>query len=106
MDHFSLHVIMSLHIVMKIQMKKSASHLSLSTVEYNIVYNTIFCVQSCLIFCDPHELWPARLFCPWNFPSKNIGVGYHFPPAAAPGLGLWVAPQGHHPWPRVRGGFS
>ena len=27
-------------------------------------------------------------------------------PAAAPGLGLEVAPQGHHPWPRARGGFS
>ena len=27
-------------------------------------------------------------------------------PAAAPGLGLRVAPQGHRPWPRARGGFS
>ena len=27
-------------------------------------------------------------------------------PAAALGLGLGVAPQGHHPWPPVRGGFS
>ena len=27
-------------------------------------------------------------------------------PAAASGLGLGVAPQGHRPWPRVRGGFS
>ena len=27
-------------------------------------------------------------------------------PAAGPGLGLGVAPQGHHPWPRARGGFS
>ena len=27
-------------------------------------------------------------------------------PAAAPGLGLRVAPQGHCLWPRVRGGFS
>ena len=26
--------------------------------------------------------------------------------AAAPGLGLGVAPQGHRPWPRARGGFS
>ena len=26
--------------------------------------------------------------------------------AASPGLGLGVAPQGHHPWPQVRGGFS
>ena len=27
-------------------------------------------------------------------------------PAAAPGLGLGVAPQGHRPWPWARGGFS
>ena len=27
-------------------------------------------------------------------------------PAAAPGLGLRVALQGHRPWPRARGGFS
>ena len=22
-------------------------------------------------------LWPARLLCPWDFPSKNTGVGCH-----------------------------
>ena len=26
----------------------------------------------------PHRLWPARLLCPWDFPSKNTGVGCHF----------------------------
>ena len=25
----------------------------------------------------PHGLQPARLLCPWNSPSKNIGVGCH-----------------------------
>ena len=25
-----------------------------------------------------HGLWPARLLCSWNFPSKNTGVGCHF----------------------------
>ena len=25
----------------------------------------------------PQGLWPARL-CPWHFPGKNTGVGYHF----------------------------
>ena len=35
----------------------------------------------------------------------GLGRGWLLP-AAAPGLGLWVAPQGHRPWPRVRGGFS
>ena len=27
-------------------------------------------------------------------------------PAAGPGLGFGMAPQGHRPWPRARGGFS
>ena len=26
----------------------------------------------------PYGLQPARLLCPWDFPSKNTGVGYHF----------------------------
>ena len=26
----------------------------------------------------PHGLWPARHRCPWDFPSKNTGVGCHF----------------------------
>ena len=25
-----------------------------------------------------HGLGSARLFCPWNFPSKNAGMGCHF----------------------------
>ena len=27
---------------------------------------------------QPHELEPTRLLCPWNFPGKNSGVGFHF----------------------------
>ena len=26
----------------------------------------------------PYGPWPARLFCPWNFPDKNTGVGCCF----------------------------
>ena len=26
----------------------------------------------------PHGLQPTRLLCPWTFPGKNTGVGYHF----------------------------
>ena len=29
-------------------------------------------------FLWPHGLKPTRLFCPWNFPVKNPGVGCHF----------------------------
>ena len=25
----------------------------------------------------PHQLYPARLLCPWNSPGKNTGVGFH-----------------------------
>ena len=25
----------------------------------------------------PHGLQPTRLFCPWDFPGKNTGVGCH-----------------------------
>ena len=27
---------------------------------------------------QPHGLQPARLLCPWNFPSKSTGAGYYF----------------------------
>ena len=33
-------------------------------------------LQSCPTLCDIHGLQPARLFCPWNFPGKNTGVGF------------------------------
>ena len=43
------------------------------------------CSQSCPHICSvvsnslqPHRLSPIRLFCPWNFPGKNTGVGRHF----------------------------
>ena len=26
---------------------------------------------------QPYGLWPARLLCPWDSPSKNTGVGCH-----------------------------
>ena len=26
----------------------------------------------------PDALWLASLLCPWNFPGKNTGVGWHF----------------------------
>ena len=26
----------------------------------------------------PHGLYPTRLLCPWDFPGKNTGVGFHF----------------------------
>ena len=39
------------------------------------------CVLRCLVMSDslqPHRQKPTRLFCPWNFPGKNTGMGCHF----------------------------
>ena len=33
---------------------------------------------SCIRLLQPHGVGPARLLCPWDFPSKNTGVGCHF----------------------------
>ena len=33
--------------------------------------------QSCLTLCDPMDLYPTRLLCPWSFPDKNTGIGSH-----------------------------
>ena len=33
---------------------------------------------SCVQLFRTHGLWPTRLFCLWNFPGKNPGVGCHF----------------------------
>ena len=38
-------------------------------------------VCACSVMSDslqPHGLYTARLLCPWDFPGRNIGVGYHF----------------------------
>ena len=35
---------------------------------------------SCSVVSDPqrsHGLQPSRLLCPWDFPGKSTGVGYH-----------------------------
>ena len=44
--------------------------------------NQVVCVclvtKSCLTLLQLHGLQPARLFCPWDSPGKNTGVGCHF----------------------------
>ena len=32
----------------------------------------------CLTLLRPHGLKSTWLLCPWDFPDKNTGVGYHF----------------------------
>ena len=33
---------------------------------------------ACSLTLQPCGLWPAKLFCPWDSPGKNTGVGCHF----------------------------
>ena len=38
-----------------------------------------YCVASVVSdSLQPHGLYPAKLLCPWDYPSKNTGVGCHF----------------------------
>ena len=46
---------------------------SVSTLYFFIVVGKL-----CLILLGPRGLQPARLPCPWDFPSKNTGVGSYF----------------------------
>ena len=39
------------------------------------------CMCVCSVVSDtlwPYGLQPTSFLCPWNFPGKNTGVGYHF----------------------------
>ena len=36
-----------------------------------------FVAKSFLTLLQPQGLWPARLFCPWDFPDKNTGMDCH-----------------------------
>ena len=47
---------------------------------HTYIYTLWTCVhaQSHLTLCDPIGCSSTRLLCPWDFPGKNTGVGYHF----------------------------
>ena len=45
-----------------------------------LCFTAASCLTECLGVSDsltPYGLEPTRLFCPWNFPSKNTGVDFH-----------------------------
>ena len=47
----------------------------------NVLHNLKCAVHACSVVSDsfwPYGLYSARLLCPWNFPSKNTGMGCHF----------------------------
>ena len=57
--------------------KKNTSFLLSSTGEINCYLKHTYCcsvAKSCASL-RPQGLEPARLLCPWDFPSKNTGVG-------------------------------
>ena len=45
---------------------------------YIYVYYCCLFTNSCLTLPSPHELYPNRLLCPWDFPGRNTGVGCCF----------------------------
>ena len=55
------------------------SNISEMAIGFNYIWNIIS--VSCSVVPDslrPHRLQPTRLLCPWDFPSKDTGVGCHF----------------------------
>ena len=47
-------------------------------VTNHIHKNCYLVAHLCLTLYQPHGLQPARIPCPWDFPSKNTGVACHF----------------------------
>ena len=43
-----------------------------------ISFSHYLVTKSCPTLLQVHGLKPIRLFCPWDFPGKNTGVGCHF----------------------------
>ena len=90
------------------------SYLSFSYLGHGVFLHGCFSkVQPLLLTLDEGYLLTTTL------PDLQRGIAPLGPPvpvqppllgllllAAGPGLGLGVAPQGHHPWPRAQGGFS
>ena len=59
----------------------SSQHLSSRQLgECYLLFSGVFSVELMCAFNSlrSHELQPARLLCPWNFPGKTTGVGCHF----------------------------
>ena len=50
---------------------------SRSLLVIHVPYSSVLVAQSSLTLCDSME-HQTRLFCPWNSPGKNRGVGSHF----------------------------
>ena len=71
-----------LEIASKVNSATLASHVSLLCLHparvLSIWAGVVQLQRSVRLFCDPVYCRPLGSFCPWNFPSKNTGLGYHF----------------------------
>jgi len=50
-------------------------------------------LQSCPTLCDPMDLQPTRLLCPWDFPGKSTGVGVPSPSLLWSWVQKWTSPS-------------
>ena len=46
--------------------------------QVNLLRLTLLSRFSRVRLCVTQRWQPTRLLCPWDFPGKNTGVGYHF----------------------------
>ena len=60
---------------LSVKFKKREKSLSSKCCKWSEV--KVLVTQLCLTLCDPMDLKPTRLLCPWNSPGKNTGVGCH-----------------------------
>ena len=51
---------------------------NLTLILSNLIYYCYLFTKLRLTLLQPHWQQPARLLCPWDFPGKNTGVGFHF----------------------------
>ena len=66
-----------LYILLLIVVIEIFNHHNLSILHFTSICCCLI-AKSCPCLLRIHELLPARLLCPWNFPGKNTGVGCHF----------------------------
>ena len=58
---------------------KSAGAHKMRKLNYEVceVLAILSCLTHLMSSLHPHGLQPSHLFCPWNSPGKNTGVGSH-----------------------------
>ena len=76
-----VHIIIMRYSAKEKEMRKHNTKSKRRQGKEKCLYLFLQCVYVCSVVSEslrPHGLYPTRLVCPWNFPGKNTGVGYHF----------------------------